>query len=125
MDRIVTAPGKLITTNPNLVVQPLETSVIRDIRVAVGDVVHKGEVLAALDPTFSQSDVSELRERIAALDSEINRLEAELNNRDFTASPGATPNDLLQARLFAERKSYYDASLRKLDEQIARIRSQP
>ena len=120
VDKIVTAPGKLITTNPNLVVQPLETSVIRDIRVAVGDVVHKGEVLATLDPTFSQSDVSELRQRIATLDSEISRLEAELNNRDFMASPGATPNDLLQARLFVERKVYYEASLRKLDEQIAR-----
>ncbi|MBV8589639.1 MAG: HlyD family type I secretion periplasmic adaptor subunit [Acetobacteraceae bacterium] len=120
VDEIVTAPGKLITTHPNLVVQPLETSVIRDIRVAVGDLVHKGDVLATLDPTFSQSDVSELRERISALDAEINRLEAELNNRDFAASAGATPNDLLQARLFAERKFYYDASLRKLDEQIAR-----
>src|SRR5689334_13184106 len=45
--------------HPNLVVQPLETSVIREIHVAVGDLVHKGDVLATLDPTFSQSDVSE------------------------------------------------------------------
>ena len=121
VDKIVTAPGKLITPHPNLVVQPLETSVIREVHVAVGDLVHKGDVLATLDPTFSQSDVSELRERISALDAEINRLEAELSNRDLTASAGATPNDRLQARLFAERKSYYDASVRKLDEQVARV----
>jgi hemolysin D len=121
VDKIVTAPGKLITPHPNLVVQPLETSVIREVHVAVGDLVHKGDVLATLDPTFSQSDVSELRERISALDAEINRLEAELSNRDLTASAGATPNDRLQARLFAERESYYDASVRKLDEQVARV----
>src|SRR3954452_11227021 len=35
VDMIVTAPGKLITMRPNLVVQPLETSVIREMHVKV------------------------------------------------------------------------------------------
>jgi hemolysin D len=56
IDEIVTAQGKLTTTLPNLVVQPLETSVIR-VHVAVGDVVHHGQPLAKLDPTFPKADV--------------------------------------------------------------------
>src|SRR6476660_7751475 len=45
VDMIVTASGKLTTTRPNLVVQPLETSVVREIHVKVGDRVNKGDLL--------------------------------------------------------------------------------
>src|ERR1700730_11290373 len=99
VDEIVTAQGKLTTTQPSLVVQPLETSVIREIHVAVGDVVHRGQPLASLDPTFSKADVDALRIRIAALDATIARLEAELGGRDFVASDPANPEDVAQSRL--------------------------
>ena len=46
VDRVVTARGKLITIDPLMVVQPLETAVIRTINVGVGDTVRAGAVLA-------------------------------------------------------------------------------
>lgn len=119
VDAIVTAPGKLITTSPNLVVQPLETSVIREVHVKVGDTINRGDVLATLDPTFSQADVAQLRTKFSALDAAINRLDAELNGRDFTAADPANPDNALQARLFIQRKAFYETSLRNYDAQIA------
>ena len=119
VDKVVVAQGKLITNRPNLVIQPLETSVIRDIHVAVGDVVHRGQSLATLDPTFSQADVDELRTRFAAFQAAVNRLEAELDGRDFAATDSSNPDQVLQARLFAQRKAYYEASVRNYDAQIA------
>jgi HlyD family secretion protein len=124
VDQIVTAQGKLITTRPNLVVQPLETSVIREIQVAVGDVVQRGQALATLDPTFSKADVDALRTRIAAFDAAIERLEAELNARDFNAPDPANPEDAVQARLFLQRKGYYEASLGNYDAQIASLQAE-
>ena len=38
-----------------MIVQPLETAVIRTIEVGVGDFVQAGAVLATLDPTFTES----------------------------------------------------------------------
>ena len=119
VDKVVTAPGKLISTQPNLVVQSLETSVIRQIHVKVGDVVHRGQALATLDPTFSQADVEQLRTRLAALNAAANRLQAELGNRDFKASDPTNSDDVLQEKLFAQRKAFYVASLRNFDAQIA------
>src|SRR5882672_11579449 len=55
VDRVVTARGKLITIDPLMVVQPLETAIIRSINVGVGQQVRAGEVLATLDPTFTES----------------------------------------------------------------------
>jgi hemolysin D len=124
VDEIVMAHGKLITTTPNLVVQPLETSVIRDIHVAVGDVVRRGEVLATLDPTFSKADLDALRAKIAAFDATIERLEAELNARDFVAPDPANTEDAVQARLYTQRKGYYEASLNNYDAQIASLQAE-
>jgi hemolysin D len=124
VDEIVTAQGKLTTTDSNLVVQPLETSVIRDIHVAVGDIVHRGQPLATLDPTFPKADVDALRNRIAALDATIERLEAELDGREFVALDPANPEDAVQSRLFRQRKNYLLASLNNYDAQIASLQTE-
>jgi hemolysin D len=123
VDSVVTAKGKLITTSPNLVVQPLETSVVRNIHVNVGDVVKRGQALATLDPTFSQADVDQLRDRFSALEAASKRLAAELDGVDYTATDPANPDEALQERLFKERKAFYDASLRNYSAQIASARA--
>lgn len=123
VDMIVTAPGKLTTTRPNLVVQPLETSVVRRIDVAVGDVVHAGQPLAALDPTFPEADVEQLRTRVTAFDAAISRLEAELGTREFSPADATNPDVAVQMRLFSQRIGYYDTSLRNYDAQIASLQA--
>lgn len=124
VDEVVTARGKLITTTPNLVVQPLETSVIREIHVAVGDVVHRGDALATLDPTFSKADLDALRAKVAGFDATIARLEAELNARDFVPPDPTNTEDAVQARLYTERKGYYQAYLNNYDAQIASLQAE-
>jgi hemolysin D len=123
VDMIVTAQGKLITTRPNLVVQPLETSVIREIHVRAGDVVNRGDVLATLDPTFSQADLDQLRTRVAAFDAMINRLMAELGRYDFVVADPANPDAVLQGKMFLQRRTFHEAQLRNFDAQIASARA--
>lgn len=123
VDMIVTAQGKLITTRPNLVVQPLETSVIREIHVRPGDVVKRGDVLATLDPTFSQADLDQLRTRVAALDATINRLKAELGGYEFVVADSTNPDDVLQGKMFLQRRTFYETQLRNFDAQIASARA--
>jgi hemolysin D len=42
VDRVVVARGKLITIEPLMTVQPLETAVVHSIKVGVGDTVKEG-----------------------------------------------------------------------------------
>ena len=67
VDRVVVARGKLITIDPLIVVQPLETAVIRTIEVGVGDFVRTGAILATLDPTFTESQEVAGRERLNSM----------------------------------------------------------
>ena len=76
VDRIVVARGKLVTTASTVVVQPLETSVVRSLEAKVGDVVHAGDTLATLDQTFSEADREQLYAKLQSLAAQIARLEA-------------------------------------------------
>ncbi|NLS04841.1 HlyD family type I secretion periplasmic adaptor subunit [Rhizobium sp. P32RR-XVIII] len=119
IDEVVIAPGKLITTQPTIIVQPLETSIIRTIDVTAGEVVHAGQTLATLDATFSQSDVNQLRAKFAALDAQVKRLEAELAGADYSAIAGNSPDEVLQVQLFGLRHAFYMAQLQNFQQQIA------
>ncbi len=119
VDMIVTAQGKLITMRPNLVVQPLETSVIREIHVRAGDRVNRGDLLATLDPTFSQADHDQLRNRVAAFDASIARVRAELASSDYVPADLGDADAVLQRNMFLQRKSAREAQMQNFDAQIA------
>ncbi len=104
IDRVVTARGKVVSQAPTLVVQPLETSIVRSIDVAEGQNVRAGDVLARLDPTFAAADVGALTSQVSMLEAEVSRLRAEAEGRPFAYS-GADANLLLQSAIFAQRRS--------------------
>jgi hemolysin D len=123
VDRIVTGRGKLITTSPTIVVQTLETSLINALKVRAGQVVRKGEVLAVLDPTFTQADVSNLKARLASLTAQINRLRTELDGRDLRLKAGANADERLQKMLFDTRRANYQATLKSYQKKRDSLRA--
>ncbi|MBP1887285.1 HlyD family type I secretion periplasmic adaptor subunit [Sinorhizobium mexicanum] len=119
IDEVVVAPGKLVTTRPTIILQPLETSIIRSIDVTTGEVVRAGQALVMLDATFSQSDFDQQRVKLAAFDAQIKRIEAELDNADYSLIAGNSPEERLQLQLFGQRRAFYVAQLQNFDQQIA------
>jgi HlyD family secretion protein len=119
VDRVVVATGRLISTTPNLVVQPLETSVIRELNVAPGDIVRAGATLATLDPTFAAADLAQLRVRLAARTALVARLEAELDGTDYAPGADADAEQKLQGEAFAQRRAFRQARLAEFDARIA------
>ena len=123
VDLIVSARGRLVTPLPNIVVQPVETAIVQSIDVRVGQVVRKGEQLAALDPTNAQADSSQLRSKLASLSVQWASLNAELTGVLVEPSAEDTDDSRLQARLSQERQASYTSQVRKQSESIARLRS--
>ncbi|WP_370663517.1 HlyD family type I secretion periplasmic adaptor subunit [Massilia rhizosphaerae] len=124
IDEVVKAQGRLTTPLSNIVVQPIETSIIRSIDVRVGQVVKKGERLATLDPTDADADQAQLRLKYDSLDTQIKRLAAELAGKAPPVEAGkVTADTQLQDKLTEERRANFAAQLMRLSENIAKTRA--
>jgi HlyD family secretion protein len=123
VDLVVSARGRLVTPLPNIVVQPLETSIIQSIDVRAGQVVKKGERLASLDPTFAEADESQLRTRLHSLDNQLQRMESELSGKKLALPDGGDTDSELQTRLSDERRASYLSQQRRLEETVGRLRA--
>lgn len=121
VDQIVVARGELVTSVPTLVVQPLERVGVKSIDVKVGDIVHKGQILASLDPTFAEADVEQLKTKVASYSARQERLEAEMGGKEYVPTANSNQAELLEASLFDERKHEYSAHLQNYDEDLGRV----
>jgi HlyD family type I secretion membrane fusion protein len=120
LDRVVTSVrGRTVPVGGPLYVSPFDAGIVRQLHVRVGDVVHKGQVLASLDPTFAQADVFQLRQKLASDEAAVARLEAEVAGRAY-APEVLEPSTRLQLGIWQQRQAQYRFDLADFD---ARIRS--
>jgi HlyD family secretion protein len=92
VDRVVTAAGRVVSKSSVMVVQPLETAIVRSIVVHEGQRVRSGDMLARLDPTFSAADVGALKIQTTSLEAEVSRLQAEVDDRQFQTAASIRHN---------------------------------
>lgn len=125
IDEVVKAQGRLATPSSNIVVQPIQTSIIRSIDVRIGQVVKKGQRLATLDPTDADADQAQLSIKFHSLDTQVKRLEAELAGQGpAAAAAGSTNADTrLQDSLAQERRANFAAQAARIDQSIAKARA--
>jgi hemolysin D len=117
IDRVVTAQGKVVSQASTMVVQPLETSIVRSIDVREGQQVRSGDVLARLDPTFASADVGTLQAQVSSLEAAVSRMQAEVEERPFLYF-GPDPPLLLQAAIYAQREAEHRFKLENYRQKI-------
>jgi len=123
VDVVVTAPGRVVSLQPTVVVQPLETSIVRAINVHEGQVVRAGDLLARLDSTFSAADVGALEAQVRSYQAEVDRLDAEASGapyRPTTADSGAA----VQAAIYGERQAQHRFQMESYIQKISALEVQ-
>ena len=123
IDKVVTAEGKVVSITPTVVVQPLETSIVRSIDVREGQVVRKGQLLAQLDPTFAVADAGSLDQQVDSLRAAVNRMRAEASGQPYQASSDS-PASAVEAAIFQQRSAQRQAQLQNYADQIAGLQTQ-
>ena len=122
IDRVVTAQGIVVSKSPTILVQPLDTAIVRSIDVHEGQQVKAGQLLARLDPTFAAADLAALAAQVSSLDAQVARLQAEAEGKPFSYT-GTDHDWVLQASIYANRKAEFDSKLsnyrHRLDELAA------
>src|SRR6516162_5423714 len=123
IDMVVTAAGRVVALQPTVVVQPLETAIVREINVREGQVVHTGQVLARLDPTFSAADASALEAQVRSFQPEVERLTAEASDKLYRPST-SDPAAAVQAALYGQRQAQYRSQLNSFTQKIDSLQVQ-
>lgn len=110
VDIVVAANGRLETSASEILVQPIDSGVVRQIDVTMGERVGKGEVLARLDPTFTAADEMALTAKLGPLQAKFDRLAAETAGRNY-APDHASPDEATERDVFVKRRAEYQARL--------------
>ncbi len=117
VDRVVSAGGVVVARSATVVVQPLETAIVRSIDVQAGDIVHAGQILARLDPTFATADMGTLVAQVSTLQAQVSRMQAEVENRSFSYI-GMDPNMALQASIYQQRQAEFNYKIESYQQKI-------
>jgi len=106
--------GKVIPSSQIQVVQNLEGGIVSEIRIKVGDVVQKNQVLMLIDDTRYASSFQENKAKNDALTAKIARLSAEVSGQAFNLpaqfrkdNPDLANRELT---LYQQRQAEYNAN---------------
>lgn len=120
VDIVIVGSGRLTTETPPLMLQPMERSIIREMKVKPGETVKKGQVLATLDPTFAKADLASLSAQQRQLLAQLRRLEAELDGVPLEIPRDLSTESELQMTLYNQRQAQYTSQIRVFDQEIQR-----
>jgi hemolysin D len=118
VDELATAPGRIVPAGEVKVIQPLDSGVVRAIRVQDGDHVRAGQLLVELDPTQTGADRDRLVSDLAQAKLDVARLTA-LSAAIASGRPPqlVVPPDV-PAALVAEARA---SMLAQYDQQAAKV----
>jgi len=122
VDRVVTVAGRVVSQASTIIVQPLETSIVRSLDVRSGQKVRAGDLLARLDSTFATADVGALQSQVASQKLEVERLQAEVEGRRFEPSI-ASAWAVQQATIFARRAEELNSKREFFRQKIAALQA--
>jgi hemolysin D len=120
VEMVVQGSGQITTDAPPILLQPIERAIVRELKVKAGDVVVKGQLLATLDPTFAEADMTSLRAQENTFKAQLRRIEAELSGTAFTPAVANDAHELLQEGLYRQRQAQFASRLRAFDAEISR-----
>ncbi|MDP2066332.1 MAG: HlyD family type I secretion periplasmic adaptor subunit [Burkholderiaceae bacterium] len=121
IDIVAVAPGRIIVSDRTKVIQPLEASVVKSVRVKDGDRVQAGQVLVELDPTMARADTANVQEQLQAAASEAQRTAALLPALASGHPPSLPPGaDAATRALLQAEWQDIGAKLAKLDAEAER-----
>ncbi|XTZ40199.1 HlyD family type I secretion periplasmic adaptor subunit [Salmonella enterica] len=116
LDEVTTGNGKVVPSQHEQMIQSLEGGIVRQIFVREGDIVERGQQLAQLDRTKTESSVQESQSRLNAALATAARLNAEVNGQALVFPP------TLDQSLIDQETALYHSRRESLEKGVAGLR---
>ncbi len=121
LDEITRGDGRIIPSQQLQVIQSLDGGIVQAILVREGQTVERGDPLVRIDATRSTANFRENRAQAAALNAEIERLQALIDQRPPEFDPQIR---LEHPIIFTQELALFQSARQELSEQLDIARSQ-
>lgn len=127
IDQITRAPGLVIASSRNQVIQDLDGGIVQDLAVKEGSSVKQGQILVRFDRAKTESSYLESRAKAASLKAAIARLNAETHGgqpqfpQELDQYPGIRTN---QELLFRTRQSAVNDEVQALRQSLELVKTE-
>jgi adhesin transport system membrane fusion protein len=121
LDEVSTGDGKVVPISKEQVIQSLEGGIVTKLMVQENQIVERGQLIAQLDPTVTESGVGESAAKYRAALASAVRLTAEVNQTPLAFPPelAAYPDlTMSETRLYEARRRNLDETLRWIEESL-------
>lgn len=118
LDEVTTGTGKVIPSSHEQIVQSLEGGIVHSINVQEGEVVERGQRLAQLDRTKTESGVQESLSRLHAALATAARLTAQINDTQLVFPPELNN----EPDLVKSETELYNSSRNSLEKQLSGLK---
>ena len=118
VDIVVSARGKIITGQPTIVLKPYDRVFVKDVKVSVGDIVEKDQVLIEFEPKIYDADAARLENDRDTFKAQYERFSAEFEGKKYVLPSNATVYDKEQLEIYKQRQEYYNARIQSFDASI-------
>ena len=120
VDVIIEAKGKLISDKEKIVMKPFERAIIKRINVKIGDIVSPGQILISFDSTINRAEADRLKNELAALTAQFERLKAEFENKPYRPQ-GGSRSEKWQHAIYMQRQDIYREKIKYYDVMLERL----
>jgi hemolysin D len=123
-DQHVSAPAVMSSMSPDFTVQAFNSSsILRGVKVHTGELVHKGDVVATLDPTYASADLTGLTQQQQNYAAQVAQLQAQEAGAPYVPDP-ANPYAALQLQTYNQQMGQYTFTMQNYQQQINQLQTQ-
>lgn len=124
LDQQVTGTAILTSGAPDFTIQTFNaSSILRDVKVRPGQLVHKGDVVATLDPTYANADLTGLTQQQQNYAAQVAQLQAQEENKPYVPDP-SNPYGALQLQTYTQQMGQYNFTMENYQQQINQLQTQ-
>jgi hemolysin D len=123
-DQHVVGNAVLSSSSPDFSVQAFNSSsILRSVTVHPGQLVHKGDVVATLDPTYASADLTGMTQQQQNYAAQVAQLQAQEAGKPYLPDP-ANPYSALQLQTYNQQMGQYNFTMQNYEQQINQLQTQ-
>ena len=121
-EEVTSTAAELVSTAPTIDIQSFNAAIVSTINVHEGQLVHRGDLLATLDPTIAAADLASLTQQEQGYAAQVAQLQAQEDGKPYQPDLN-NPASALQMSTYAQQVGQYNFTMDDYAQKIKELQT--